>query len=87
MEVTVRIPDHIASRMTASGGDLSRKAPEGLALQEYKSGHLTDPELRRLLGFRTRYEVDGFLKSHGIYADYTMEDLEQEREDLRRLGF
>ena len=87
MEVTVQIPDDIANRMTDAGGDLPRKVLEGLALQEYKSGHITDPELRRLLGFQTRYELDGFLKSHGIYADYTMEDLEREREDPRRLGF
>ena len=87
MEVTVQIPDDIASRMTEAGGDLSRLALEGLALDEYKNGHITDPELRRLLGFATRYELDGFLKSHGVYAEYTMEDLEREREDLRRLGF
>jgi len=87
MDVTVRIPDDLACRMVEAGDDLSRQALEGLALQEYKSGHITDPELRRLLGFGTRYELDGFLKAHGVYADYTMEDLEREREDLRRLGF
>ena len=85
--MTVQIPDDIASRMTEAGGDLSRLALEGLALEEYKHGNITDPELRRLLGFATRYELDGFLKSHGVYAEYTMEDLEREREDLRRLGF
>jgi hypothetical protein len=31
--------------------------------------------------------LDGFLKAHGVYEDYTMEDLEREREGLRRLGF
>ena len=87
MEVTVQIPDDLAGRMTGAGGDLSRLALEGLALEEYKNGNITDPELRRLLGFATRYELDGFLKSHGVYAEYTMEDLEREREDLRRLGF
>ena len=72
--------------MSASGGDLSRRALEALALEEFKSGHITKPELRRLLGFGTRYQLDGFLKSHGVYEDYTMEDLEQELEGLRRLG-
>jgi hypothetical protein len=87
MEVTLRIPDDIAGRMTEAGEDLQQKALEGLALEEYRNGHITDPELRRLLGFRTRHELDGFLKSHEIYAEYTMEDLDREREDLRRLGF
>jgi hypothetical protein len=31
--------------------------------------------------------LDEFLKAHGVFLDYTIADLEQEREDLRRLGF
>ena len=86
MDVTVHIPDDLVCRMTEAGGDLSRRALEGLALEEYKGGRITGPDLGRLLGFGTRYELDGFLKAHGVYEDYTMEDLEREREDLRRLG-
>ena len=74
MEVTVQIPDELADRMSASGGDLSRRALEALALAEFRSGRITKPELRRLLGSGTRYRIDGFLKSHGVYEDYTMED-------------
>jgi hypothetical protein len=87
MELTVQIPDDLASRMSASGGDLSRRALEALALEEFKSGHITKPELRRLLGFGTRYRLDGFLKSHDVYDDYTMEDFDQDRDALRQLGF
>jgi hypothetical protein len=86
MELTVQIPDDVARSMSASGGDLSRRALEALALEEFKCGHITKPELRRLLGFGTRYQLDGFLKAHDVYEDYTMEDLEQELEGLRRLG-
>jgi len=63
------------------------EAPEEQALEAYKVGDITGPELRRLLGFGTRYQLDGFLKSRGVFMNYTMEDLEREREDLRRLGF
>jgi len=42
--------------------------------------------LRRLLGFGTRYELDEFFNAHEVYDDYTMEDLEQELEGLKRLG-
>jgi len=87
MEVTVQIPDDLARRMIASGGDLSRRALEALALEEFKSGQLTKPELRRLLGFGTRYQLDGFLKAHDVYEEYTLQDLEPEREDLKRLSF
>jgi uncharacterized protein UPF0175 len=86
MDVTVHIPDDLAARLGAEG-DLSRRALEALALEEYKSGHIGKPDLRRLLGFTTRYELDGFLKNHGLWTDYTIEDFRHEREDLRRLGF
>jgi hypothetical protein len=59
--------------MGADGGDLSRRAVEALALEEFKSGHITKPELPRLLDFGTRYELDGFLKAHEVYEDYTMD--------------
>jgi hypothetical protein len=87
MDLTIQLPDDLAQRLSAAGGDLSRRALEALALEEYKSGHLTTAELRRLLGFQTRDALDGFLKSHKIFLKYTSEDLEQERQDLGRLGF
>ncbi len=87
MELTVQIPDDVARSLSASGGDLGRRALEALALEEFKSGHLTKPELRRLLGFGTRYRLDGFLKSHGVFEDYTMEDFEADRDALRQLGY
>jgi hypothetical protein len=87
MELTIQIPDELAGRLTAQGGDLSRRALEGFALEEYKSGRITEAELRRLLGYGTRYQLDGFLKAHDMWIEYTMEDLERERADLRRLGF
>jgi hypothetical protein len=72
--------------MNASGGDLSRRALEALAVEEFKKGHITKPELRRLLGFGTRYQLDGFLKSHRVYEDYTMEDFDHARDALKQLG-
>ena len=87
MQFTVQIPDDLFQRLSAEGGDLSRRALEALALDEYKNGHLTKPELRRLLGFETRGALDGFLKTHHVFEDYSLEDMEQEREGLRRIGF
>lgn len=86
MEVTVHIPDDLAARLGAEG-DLSRRALEALALEEYKRGRIGRADLRRLLGFTTRYELDGFLKAHDVWTDYTLEDFQRERADLRRLGF
>ena len=87
MELTLHIPDELADRLGASGSDLSRRALEALALEEFKQGRLTKVELRRLLGFGTREALDGFLKAHAVFLPYTAEDLERERQELRRLGF
>ena len=87
MQVTVDIPDDVAERLKAAGGDLSRRALEALALEEYKCGRLTKPELRRLLGFGTHDALDGFLKAHGLFEPYSLDDLARERRDLERLGF
>jgi Uncharacterised protein family (UPF0175) len=87
MQVTVDIPDDVAERLKAADGDLSRRALEALALEEYKRGRLTKPELRRLLGFGSRDALDGFLKLHDVFEPYSLDDLARERHDLERLGF
>jgi hypothetical protein len=86
MNVTVEIPDDIAPRLMAGGHDLSREALEMIAAEAYKQDRITKPELRRLLGIETSYQLDGFLKAHDIWIEYTMEDAERERRSLDRLG-
>jgi hypothetical protein len=86
MNVIVEIPDDVAQRLAADGVDLSRRALEAFAAEEYKRGRLTKPELRRLLGLETSVELDAFFKAHEILGTYTVADLEQDRRDLRRLG-
>jgi hypothetical protein len=87
MQLTVEIPDDVAERLRAAGGDLSRRALEALALEEFRCARLTKPQLRRLLGFSTRDALDGFLKAHGVFEPYSLDDFARERRDLERLGF
>jgi hypothetical protein len=89
MHLNLEIPDDLAQRLgDAGGGDLSSRALEGFALEEYKAGRLTETKMQRLLGFGTRYKLDGFLKEHGIMVeDYTVDDLRREVSSLERLGF
>ena len=69
----------------ASGQPLSRAALEAIALEGYRERKLTAAQLRRMLGYQSRMEVNGFLKDHGVELDYTIEDLERDRETHRRL--
>lgn len=50
----------------------------------YRDGRLTMEQLRQLLGFGTRMQVDALLQQHQIY-DYTVEDLDQDIATLDRL--
>jgi Uncharacterised protein family (UPF0175) len=86
MNLIVRIPDDLAERLGADAAALERRALEALAADEFRAGRLNKPDLRRLLGLETSYEIDGFLKAHGVYHDYTLADLEHEREAFARLG-
>jgi hypothetical protein len=87
MELIVHIPDDIAARLGDSArDDLSQRALEAFLAEEYRLGHLHKPDLRRLLGFETGYEIDGFLKAHNVYEHYSMEDFEREQDALRSAG-
>jgi len=87
MNLTVAIPDDLAHRLSADGADAARRVLESFAVEEFRRGGLSDPDLGRLLGFATRSELDKFLKDRAIYQDYDDEDLEQDQCDLRRAGF
>jgi hypothetical protein len=87
MNVTVRIPDELAQRLAAEGGDLERRALEALVLEEHRRGRLSAAEVRRILGFEALDELDGFLKAHGVFEAYSLEELDREVQDLERFGF
>ncbi len=86
MRVTLDLPHELSAALSASGPDLSRSAFEAIALEAYRERKLTTAQLRRVLGFESRYELDGFLKRHEVWLDYSWQDLEQDREAHRRLG-
>jgi len=79
MEVTLHIPDEIATHLAAAGSDLSRRALESFALEELRAGRITEPELCRMLGLE-RLQMDGFNE------DYTLEGFEKERQALKEPG-
>jgi predicted HTH domain antitoxin len=86
MQVTLELPEDIAKGLESKWKDLTRAALESLALEAYRSGALTSAQVRRLLGFQTRYELDGFLKEHGVYLDYDIADLERDVANSREFS-
>ena len=67
--------DFIARRFATDPGGVTRAAVEALAAEGVRSGKLTVHQARQMLGIRSRYEMDGFLKAHGVYLPITIDDV------------
>lgn len=86
MEVAIHLPADIAQQFHEKwGDDIPRRVLESIALEGYRARILGESQLRRLLGFATRFDVHALLKEHEVPV-YTLDDLQQDRETLRRLG-
>jgi hypothetical protein len=85
MTITLSLPADIVQLLTENGEDLSRTALESLALQEYRLGRLSDEQVRRMLGFESRFDVHAFFRTHDTYLNYTDSDLEQDLATARSL--
>ena len=82
MQITLELPDEIAGELK----DLSRALVESFALEGYRSGKLTEEQVRKILGYGTRMQVDGFLKEHGVYLTCSLEDLDRDTEASREFS-
>ena len=56
------------------------------ALEGYRSRNLSEEQVRRLLGFDSRFQVQAFLKQHNTYLNYTETDLDNDLAVARNLG-
>ena len=75
MDVHLEIPKEFADHLASDPRGLARVALEALAADAVRSGKLTTFQARSLLGIRSRYEMDGFLKAHGVYLNLTLADV------------
>ncbi|HMD96424.1 MAG TPA: UPF0175 family protein [Terriglobia bacterium] len=85
MQVAIELPEDIVAGLEAKWKDLPRHALEAIALEGYRSGALTESQVRRVLGFQTRWEVNSFLKDRGVYYNYTPSEIDQEINANERL--
>jgi len=85
MEVTVHIPDTISERLGNDPEAIPRWLLEKAGLEAYRSGEISGYELRLMLGIKSRFEIEAFLKSHGVYLEYTEEDFAHDAETSRQL--
>jgi len=86
MQMTVELPDDILKALEGQWPDLNRQALEAIAVEGYRTGALTENQVRRLLGLESRFEVHALLKEHRVPLQYTASDLEDDMRAHRELG-
>ena len=84
MQVIVELPDDIVDQVRASFGDVSRRVLEAFAADSYRSGCLTGWQVQQLLGLKSRFELDAYLKDAGVFREYTAVELEQDYQQSLR---
>ena len=73
MKVAIELPEDIALELRSKWEDIPRHVLESVALEGYRSGVLTESQVRRLLRFETLTELDAFLNQHrGSKTDTTV---------------
>jgi predicted HTH domain antitoxin len=85
MQVTVELPDEIARRLAERQPDLSRAVLEATAIEPVRDGVISAGKAAEMLGV-SRDTMDDILKRAEVYLDYTLEHLERDRENHRKLG-
>jgi len=84
MEITINLPEDIAGVFSANGENIEREVLEATALEGYRSGKLSQAQVRRMLNLATDMQVDAFLKEHEVYLEYDINDIKRETEFLNR---
>jgi hypothetical protein len=80
MQVHLEIPEDLVRQLGADPSGVTHAALEAVALEGVRSGKFTVSQARRLLGIASRYEMDGFLKAHGVFLDLTLDDVRKDSE-------
>jgi hypothetical protein len=86
MVLKIDLPDDVTRSLENRWGDLPRHVVETLAIEGYRDGALSHYQVQSMLGFRSRFEVDAFLREHQVPVAYDVRDLEQDVEALRGLN-
>lgn len=83
MNIAIDIPDDIGQALAAQTGDVSRAVVEAVAIEAYRSGAIAPAQVQQMLGLRSRWETESFLRRADAFHDYTMDDLERDIAAIR----
>lgn len=82
--ITIELPDPIRDLLQAQSKELPRFILEAIAVESYRQEALSPGQVGELLGL-DYWQAEAFLKKHGAYPLYDLQDLEQDRRTLTAL--
>lgn len=83
MNVRIEIPEEL---FNSEAGNVSRDVLETIAAEGFRSHQLSTAQVRRLLGYESRFEVYKFLAKRGIpWVDYSVEEARREMQVIEEL--
>jgi predicted HTH domain antitoxin len=86
MKVTIDLPEDVSAALKDQWDDVPRRSLEAIAVEAYRTGALTETQVRRLLQLETRFHVHALLKEHQVSLRYTEADLEEDLDAQREIG-
>ncbi|HYE63567.1 MAG TPA: UPF0175 family protein [Phycisphaerales bacterium] len=86
MTLSLNIPDDAKRTLIEVWGDnLDRAAFEALVIEGYRTRKSGNSTVQRLLGLPDRWATEKWLADRDVCHNYSLEDLEQDRETMRQL--
>ena len=86
MKVTIQLPEDISATLEVQWDNVPRRSLEAIAIEGYRTGGLTEAQVRRLLELDSRFQVHALLKEHHVPLRYTEADVEDDLSAHRELG-
>ena len=81
MHVHINIPRVAEDVLRQEWGDLDQAATEALLIESYRAGKISIGFLAETLSVN-RWEAEQWLGRHGVTWNYSLEDLESDRQTL-----
>ncbi len=83
--VVIELSESIRESLQAQQPELPRFALEAIALEGYRREALSRGQVGEMLGL-SFWRTEEFLKAHGAYLHYDIQDFEEDLETMARLS-
>lgn len=84
-EITISVPESVASNLAVNEDDLSRMTLEALAIEGYRDGHLSIGQLGEMLGLSV-LQTEEFLYAKGVALNYSSEDFMEDIATIKEIS-